>query len=184
MRPLVMIVWGIVLVVFDVRIETIDLIPDPLGWALIAWGATLLRSMHAGDSGFTLAMVSAWVGAAWSVPWMLIGPPSFPLDIVESFLQTGVVWGLCVGLAAALRARRPDLLTSFVLIRWGDLVTTVILSVLSLATVDRSGGLVAAATVFVSALMGLVVVIWLFVLLIVHRNAPELGGSAKPQVAS
>lgn len=184
MRPLVMIVLGIVLVVLDARIETVDLIPDPLGWALIAWGATRLRSMHAGDSGFALAMVSAWLGAVWSVPWMVIGPPTFPLDIIESFLQTGVVWGLCVGLAAALRARRPDLVTSFVLIRWSDLATTVILAVLSLATVDRSAGVIGAATVFVSALMGLVVVIWLFVLLIVHRNAPELGGSAQPQAAT
>jgi len=38
-RPLALVAGGIALVVLDFRTESLDLLPDPVGWALIAVAA-------------------------------------------------------------------------------------------------------------------------------------------------
>jgi hypothetical protein len=58
-RPLALLAGGIALVVLDFRTESLDLLPDPLGWALIA--------VAAGWLGLTAARRLAWVTAALSL---------------------------------------------------------------------------------------------------------------------
>lgn len=41
-RPLLLIAGGVVIVVVDFRTEALDLVPDPLGWVLVAAGAWAL----------------------------------------------------------------------------------------------------------------------------------------------
>jgi hypothetical protein len=59
MRPLVPIAVGVGLVAFDFRTESLDLLPDPVGWALVAVGAGMLS--------LTAAARLAWVTAALSL---------------------------------------------------------------------------------------------------------------------
>jgi len=59
MRPLSLVAVGIALVVLDFRTESVDLVPDPIGWVLIGIGAGWL--------GLTAARWLAWAVAALSV---------------------------------------------------------------------------------------------------------------------
>ncbi len=113
MRSLVLLVVAQVLVVLDLRVDGVDLVPDPLGWALSA--VALLRLER--HVAFRLAAAAAGLAALVSVPSMVdpTGPPV--LEPVLYGVQTAVVFGTCTGVMALRPTRRR---TAQVL-RWADL---------------------------------------------------------------
>lgn len=64
MRPLAIIVVGLAFVVLDFRIEPLDLLPDALGWGVVAFGAARLRLVAAAWLAVVtgaLSLADAWL---------------------------------------------------------------------------------------------------------------------------
>jgi hypothetical protein len=64
MRPLAIIVVGLAFVVLDFRIEPLDLLPDALGWGVVAFGAARLRLVGAAWLAVVtgvLSLADAWL---------------------------------------------------------------------------------------------------------------------------
>jgi hypothetical protein len=57
-RPLTMIAGGLVLVMLDFRTESLDLLADPVGWALVAVGCARLAQRHAASLAGVAAALS------------------------------------------------------------------------------------------------------------------------------
>ncbi|MEZ5097129.1 MAG: hypothetical protein R2731_14115 [Nocardioides sp.] len=102
--PLGKAAWGFLLAALDLRINGVDLLPDPVGWVLAAVGVWAL----AGRSlGFRVAAVLASVEAVVSLPLVVSEEIPAPLSSLDVLLQTGFVFAVCSGLIAAL-PHRPD----------------------------------------------------------------------------
>lgn len=93
---------GMVLVVLDFRINALDLLPDPLGYAVMAIGLAPLTSRH---RGFLVAAVAAAVGVLASLPDVV--DPTFAESwwaAISGVLQTLVVVPTCLAIAALVPA--------------------------------------------------------------------------------
>jgi hypothetical protein len=93
---------GMVLVVLDFRIDALDLLPDPLGYAAMTFGLVPLTSRH---RGFLIAAVAAAAGVLASLPD--VTDPTFAESwwaAITGVLQTLVVVPTCVAVAALLPA--------------------------------------------------------------------------------
>ncbi|GHJ57702.1 hypothetical protein NOK12_02210 [Nocardioides sp. OK12] len=110
MTPLRTVVVGLLLVVGDLRIGdgevAPDLLPDPVGWVLVAVALGRLAHLH---PGFRVGAVAAWVGAALSVPlWPgLAGlrEVELPLDLATGVVDLVVVAGVLTGVMAVVPTR-------------------------------------------------------------------------------
>ena len=85
--------WGLVLVIFDVSIHRIDLLPDFIGYALIAVGAGGLRLL---SPAFDATRTYAWLLVSVSVLATL------PLPEIDFFLKTVLVVIDCLMMWALL----------------------------------------------------------------------------------
>lgn len=131
MRPLATLAWGLLLVVLDLRVDGVDLLPDPIGWVIGAVAAhALFRSV-----GVSQPEVRRWF-AATSVACAAAVLPAAPewvgvqqhpvITIAVSIAETVVVFATCTGIMTVLPTRRA---TANV-VRWSDLGTAAALSVL------------------------------------------------------
>ena len=69
MRPLTLVAAGLVVVVVDLRTEYLDLLPDPVGWGLVAVGAWRLAVTPAAWAAGLATLVSA---ANVNVPYRFV----------------------------------------------------------------------------------------------------------------
>ena len=165
MRPLA---WGLLLVVLDLRIEGLDLVPDPVGWlvALVALGP--LASRH---SGFAAAVAGCGLGLLVSLPdW--VQPESTWLGLVATAAETLVVVGTCTALMVLLPRRRAGAAT----IRAWNLGLTVV--AVALGAVAAAGEGVPVALVLLVVVAALVALACFLVLLFqVAGDARKFGPS-------
>ena len=166
MTPPTRILWGLVLIVFDFRIDGLDLVPDLLGWLVIVWGIVPLRDR---SGWFDLAMVGAALGALLSIP-QLVSAPGPELTMVESLAMTALVFGTCSGIATLVD--EASVVRTATVIRWLDLGLT---AVLVLATgLERTVSVWTVSWVLPVGLLALVVFIWFAVFLFTLRRHPAL----------
>ena len=118
-------VWGIALVVLDIRgSDGIDWVPDPLGWLLVFVALWQVRRLHA---AFDLAAACAGVAFAASLlDWAEPGGPV--VSVVTAIAETGLVFTCCTALIAVA----PAYARFANAIRWWDLGLSVALAVLAL----------------------------------------------------
>jgi hypothetical protein len=97
--------WGFALTILDFRVGSVDLLPDSLGYILIALGAGALNRF---SSGFRVAWVLGWI----LVPLSLFGDvnPIAPLETTRTVLDTAMLWFLLGGIMTLAASQgRPDL---------------------------------------------------------------------------
>ncbi len=100
--------WGLFLVIFDVSINQFDLLPDFIGYVLVAAGLGGLTSL---SGQFATAQTYAWV----LVPLALLalsplGGLGWVLGLVSLGLHCAMMWFLLGGIMDYATARhRPDL---------------------------------------------------------------------------
>jgi hypothetical protein len=148
LKPLSLMAWGLLLVVLDLRVDGLDLVPDPLGWVFVLLAALRLRPLHA---GFTAATVAAVVGLVASLPdWVGVAPNL--AGTATTLAETVLVFATCTAIMALVPDRRGRANT----LRWWDLALTVILVPLVVLAVVEPGFVVLALFAGLAALVVLV----------------------------
>lgn len=174
MPPLARVALGLVIVVLDLRFEGVDLMPDPVGWALVLWGLVPLAGRH---RGFGAGVAAALVGALLSVPQVL-AEPGEALGTLQAVVETVLVFGTCTaigGLADEARVR-----TTANRIRWTDLGLTVVLTGLASLPVEQPRDVTGVAALAVAlGLATLVVMVWFLVFLLGVRHRPAFSDRAR-----
>ncbi|MGZ4450425.1 MAG: hypothetical protein ACXVW4_11570 [Nocardioides sp.] len=104
LRPLTTMAWGLLLVIVDIRIG-VDLVPDPLGWALVVAAAwSLARRGHAFRAAVVAAVVALllslpdWAGPGGATGWLV--------SWLTALALTSVVVAACTGIMALAPERR------------------------------------------------------------------------------
>lgn len=164
MTALQAVAMGLIVVVLDIHADDRwDLVPDPLGWALVLYGVLRLRGVVPVAGLLGAAVVATAISLALvdravvdrlepSTGWLLSLP-----EVVFDLLLAGV-------LATVLEASRPDLARRFRTLRW-------IFVVLALAPVLLLGGGVAVLLV---PLALLAVVTYVYFVYLLFRSATPL----------
>ncbi|WP_339268155.1 hypothetical protein MKY48_29455 [Paenibacillus sp. FSL W8-0187] len=103
------IVWGLLLVLVDFKLETVDLLPELLGYLLIASGLWRLQALN---GYFKAGHLSAWLLLIWSVLSLFWFPEvktgGVPMQSVEELLiqlpaiclHMVLIFGICRGIQA------------------------------------------------------------------------------------
>ena len=162
LKPLAATAWGLLLVVLDLRIDDLDLLPDPVGWLVVLLAVGSLSRLH---RAFAVAAAAAALGLVASVPdWM--APGQSLVAMATSVAETVLVFATCTGIMSLA----PDRRASANAIRWWDLgLSVALVPVLALAAADPAFG-VAAVLLGIAAL----VVLICFVVLL-FRTAGQTG---------
>lgn len=156
---------ALLLVLLDLRIDGLDLLPDPLGWAVAAWVLGGLAGRH---RGFDVAAAAAAVACVASVPG-LVGPGPDWLWPVTTAATTALVFAACT----AVRALVPTEAVRAERLRWADLGLT---GALVLLTPFAEGQDWLAAPVLLLGLAALVVFV-LFLLMLARAGRSGEGAS-------
>lgn len=103
------IVWGLLFVLIDLKIEFVDVLPDMLGYLLMASGLWRLQTLN---GYFWAGHLSAWLLLIWSVLSLFwfpeMGTGSVPMQSVKELLiqlpgvclHTVLIFGICRGIQA------------------------------------------------------------------------------------
>jgi hypothetical protein len=91
--PLLPMAWGLSIVVVDLRVNGLDLLPDPIGWFLVFWGVVVLGGgdLLAGPSRWAvMSAVVLSVGDVVRLP--VVGPiydlwTAVPLAVLAHYLS-------------------------------------------------------------------------------------------------
>lgn len=157
-------VWGVLLVVIDVRIDGLDVAPDPLGWVLVVAGTAPLARVHA---GFAWSSGAAALGALTSVLGALDVVDDGSAQLVSTVLEVTAVFATCTALAATLPS--PEERRSARRLGWWGLALGLTSPVLAaLAATDELGIVVLAVLL---ALVAAIVVLVRTLLLVRHSAA-------------
>ncbi len=159
------VVVGLVVVLLDLRLggggAAFDLLPDPVGWIVVAVALGRLAHLH---RGFRLGAVTAGVGALVSAPlWPgpeLLGETAVWLGVLEGVVDLVVVVGTLSGVVAVLPRRAGSART----LRTTYVVVAGVYALLAL------GGLVSTGLV-VLALMGTLVSLVVTVIVLVFLGS-------------
>jgi hypothetical protein len=97
--PLQAIACGLIVVLFDFNVE-VDLVPDPLGWAAVLYGAGRLPAAFAQRSALvTLAAVAGAISVLEWIPGLsseLEGPAAAALGVLAVVTAIGTVMTIIV----------------------------------------------------------------------------------------
>ncbi|MDO8147308.1 hypothetical protein Q6350_02580 [Isoptericola sp. b515] len=184
MRPLQIVVGGLVIVVLDLRFDGFDVVVDLIGWILVV---KALRLLAVRDRAFAVAAVGAVLGGLGSivqlVPGLTVGAGVVSvLGAVETLALTVVVVAICTGIARVL-AHEPQVVRHARILRATDVALTVVALGLGSSPVLLSAGptpgttgwlVGAGAVVLLLGALTFVVLIWFLVFLWRLRDRPEL----------
>jgi hypothetical protein len=150
--------WGLLVVTFDFKINELDLIADPIGWAMVLFALLKLRELH---PALGAAVGAAALGLVVSVPeWLgLIGTP---ISLAIGLAELGVLFAVCTALMDLVPVKRH---VADQLRRWGVGLAVAITPLLLLVQADDGPpGPLVILTILVA--VGVVVVfVWFLVLL-------------------
>ena len=100
--------WGLLIVTLDFRIIVFDVLPDGIGYLIIAAGC---YGLNATSSRFS----SAWIlclllALLWLTDFVHLGEISIILDLVSRLVNCAMIWQLLGGIAGyAAERKRSDL---------------------------------------------------------------------------
>jgi hypothetical protein len=97
--------WGFALTILDFRVGSVDLLPDSLGYILIALGAGALNDL---SGKFGVARSLGWI----LVPLSVVGDvyPISTLETIRTLLDSAMLWFLLGGIMTfAASQGRPDI---------------------------------------------------------------------------
>src|SRR4051794_14859712 len=94
--------WGLLVVVIDLKINQLDLLVDPIGWAIALFALLRLRELH---PAFGAASAAAALGLAVSVPdWL--GVDGLPISLLTGIAVLGLVVAVCTAIMELVPAKR------------------------------------------------------------------------------
>lgn len=163
-----MLVWGLVIVLVDFRVNgKPDIIADPLGWllCLLALAGVLSRTR---SGWFALAVAGTVLGGIASLEEYVSPPNGWVVVSLTTVATTAVVWGTCSGIITS----HPDdgRRATANLIRWSDLsLTIMMLALVTTAQGDTFG--IGAPELLLLIVPAFAVFIWFIVF--VNRIQPE-----------
>jgi hypothetical protein len=156
--------WGLIFVVVHIKINGFDLLPDIIGYALIAFGATGLVSL---SPQFGLAgSLSVMLAVGWMIGLAVSGGAAVAFGLLMTAVNCGMVWSLLGGIIDFTRSKeRHDLAEKAQNRRVAYVVSMgVIWLLLLVARESRSLAALAAVTALIAMLVILVLILHL-----VHR---------------
>jgi hypothetical protein len=161
--PLRTMAWGLLLVIVDLRVDHVDLVPDPIGWVIALVAGQRLVARHV---AFWAVLAACAVGLLCSLPaWVGVTGVLVTAPVVVA--ETVVVFATCSAVMALLPGRRGTANA----LRWWDL--GLLLGgwlVVAVARQDSDFD----ALVIVLAIAQLVVLVWFVVLLFgASREHPD-----------
>jgi len=108
--------WGLVLVAADIRVRTFDILPDFVGYILVAVG---LGGLLSASRHFGLARLLSWILVPVSAGAVLFhGNFGMILRLAQVPLDGAMIWFLCGGLIEMAQSRqRADLVSRAALCR-------------------------------------------------------------------
>lgn len=161
LRPCRSMAWGLLVVVLDLRINGVDLVLDPVGWAMMAVAAGRLARAFPGTAGFRVAQAAAVAALPVSL-LESVGATGSLLVAAATVVTTAFVFAVCTSLMVVVPSRR----VAANRIRWADLALAVV-PLLFVERVEVSGdaGLL-AAVVLLLVVAAFVVLVWFLVLLL------------------
>ncbi|MFN8191293.1 MAG: hypothetical protein U0R78_12815 [Nocardioidaceae bacterium] len=171
MAPLTGILIGMVIAAFDYRINSVDVIADPVGWVLIAIFAGRLAKANRWF-GWTRAI--AWTGALFAVPDMFGLNTQGLIVVALEFLRAATLFTVCTGMIQRLGRGHPAT-------RWLDLIRWVAVAVLvitavALPTVNGTDAGAVVAVLWLITLIG--TSIGFLILALTLRDHPQLQAPA------
>ena len=168
MRSLSLVAWGVLLIVFDVRVNGVDLVPDVLGWAIAGYAVVDLSALSSWFGRAGLTCVAGAVSALFELQGA--ADPTSWVWFVSGVATTALTWCTCSGIMEALPGT-PWAATAQKL-RWWSLGLTVAVLPLgwALARTDF------AELALVAVLVALAVLAWFIVFL--FRTAREAPAAA------
>ncbi|MBS43939.1 MAG: hypothetical protein CMH83_12410 [Nocardioides sp.] len=165
LRPLALVAWGFVVVIADLRFDGLDVLPDPLGFALVAAGLAQVRAHH---PAYGVGAAAGALGVLISVPAVL-GEPTGLLATLAAVAQTVVVFATCTALVATV----PRVRGSADVLRWADLGLMLVSASFAFALDSGSTGDDGLAlTVAGLVLVALGVAVW-FVVVVVRASQEQ-----------
>jgi hypothetical protein len=124
-----MIMWGLILALFDLNLNGVNIVPDFIGYILIAIGSARLVPLF---PEFQAAVIVAWIMAPLSLTEhspIREAPVAFLIMIVTTVLHTILIWKLCEGVARGARDRGRSDLADFALLTRNLYITFLIAGV-------------------------------------------------------
>jgi hypothetical protein len=167
--------WGLLLVILDVRISRIDILPDFIGYILVAVGCA---GLSGASRHFSVASVLSWVLAVLSlVAYALRGSTATGFGFLCLAFDSAMMWFLLGGVMELAAAReRLDLSTRAANRR---------IAYVALMCLAALAGFVAQSSRDAAVIMAVVLVICtlplLFLILhLIHRAKHELTNAVPP----
>ena len=162
--------WGLLLVILDIRINGFDLLPDGLGYVIVAFGcAGLVEYSPRFVTARTLCLVLA---VMWLVGFAVYGDPALVYGLVTAALNCAMMWQLLGGIAEFAYLERPDLAQRAETRRAVYVVLMIIMSLIPLL----AKGSPDVRPLIVILVVGMLVLM-VMILHLIHRVKTEL---AKP----
>ena len=160
--------WGLLIVIFDFAINGFDLLPDGIGYLLVAWGC---QGLISGSSQFKLAqMLSIALCVLWAVGFLIDGSLSTPFGIVVVVINCLMIWYLLGGIVELAEARQnADLASKANHRRIIYTALMVVIQIISLTGLGRDLGPAIALVLVVTML-----VLLAMILHVIHRGKMEL----------
>ncbi len=172
LAPLRTMAWGLLLVVVDLRVQGLDLVPDPIGWAVLLVGALRLVPLH---RAFVVVAWASGVGLVASLPdWL--GAQGTLLTMAFSVAETVLVFATCT----AVMVLAPGHRRGADAIRWWDLGLTV--AAVVLVAVARQEPDLAVLPVLVGVAALVVLVCFLVLLFRASRATPTGPGKTLQEI--
>ena len=168
MRPLTLVVIGLLLVIGDFTIDGFDLLPDPVGWLVVVLGLAPLRDRHRGF------LVGYWSAIAlvplslllFSSADLLDGSAQRAVAVLDALTSLAVEAGVLVAVAALTRNEGTRRIARVALVL--DVMLTVVETLLALLgpqeSTDATGGAAVVVVLAVVGVLALVIaaLIWLY----------------------
>jgi low temperature requirement protein LtrA len=163
--------WGLLLVILDLRINRIDILPDFLGYILVALGCGGLTSF---SRDFSTARTLSWILVAFAlVGYVLHGSAATVFGILNLAVDCAMMWFLLGGVMELAMARQRSDLSERASNRRIAYVVVMCLATLASLVAQGSREL---AVVMVVVLVICILPLLFLILHLIHRAKHELTG--------
>jgi hypothetical protein len=161
--------WGLLFTVLDLKISEVDILPDVVGYMIVAMGCTALSTV---SRHFSLAAQLAWVLFILSVlVYALSGGVLTGVSFLAIVIDIAMLWQILAGVMELAKARGRGDLAGLAECRRKEYLVASILGTVMMMLVSRGG--------MITGMMALLLWVFLFVVLclildLIHRMKREM----------
>jgi hypothetical protein len=160
--------WGLLIIVVDVRAQPIDFIPDSIGYLLIYWALSSLASVQ---SSFAKARPFALAMSVISLADLVNYDPDSIFTLLSIIVNVPLFWLICTGIAVLATTAGTNKLARDAINVRTLYVISALMQILAIVLAPIAPGLIQVYTV---PLVLFVLVVIFFIMRMLHRAALEL----------